>query len=259
MNLSCKYKAVDELNKRINKCTVCRLSLTRKHVLTGEGDINARLMMIALSPGEKEDSENRMFIGPSGQILNKLFDKAKMLRESVYITNLIKCMLPKNRRPKTDEINACSPFLEEEIAVIDPEIIVPLGFYATRSVLMKYHADLPSARSEFTSLYGRLIFSDDQKIFPLPHPASLLYHPSFESKTEEKYIKLNIFLHDCKWFPVCPMKWYYEKGRLDKKWIEKYCRGDWESCVRFKMEEERRFHHDWMLPDGSIDNSLKPV
>jgi uracil-DNA glycosylase family 4 len=214
-------------------------------------------MVVALSPGEKEDGENRMFIGPSGQILNKLFDAVEINRESVYMTNLIKCMLPKNRRPKMDEIETCSSFLDDEISIIDPEFIMPLGYYATRAILTKYHADPPSAQADYAKLYGGLIFSDDQKIYPLPHPASLLYNPSFEFETIEKYIKLQIFLHDCKWFPMCPMKQFYEEGRLERKWIELYCKGDWQSCVRYDMEEKGRAHPDWMLPDGSLDECLK--
>jgi hypothetical protein len=60
----------------------------------------------------------------------------------------------------------------------------------------------------------------------------------------------------CKWYPVCPMKQFYEKGKLDKKWLERYCKGDWESCVRYRMEEEGRLHADNMRPDGSIDKKL---
>jgi uracil-DNA glycosylase family 4 len=216
-------------------------------------------MLVALSPGEKEDDENHMFIGPSGQMLNKLFDAAVIDRESVYMTNLIKCMLPKNRRPKMDETESCSPFLDEEISIIHPEIIVPLGYYATRTIFMKYHANPPAAREDYAKCYGGLIFSNDQKIYPLPHPASLLYNPSFEPETIEKYKKLQTFLHDCKWFPSCPMKWFYEEQRLERKWIELYCKGDWQSCVRYEMEENGRSHPDWMLPDGSLDARLKEV
>jgi len=63
-------------------------------------------------------------------------------------------------------------------------------------------------------------------------------------------------LFDCKWFFLCPMKRFYEEGRLDKKWIELYCKGDWESCTRYKMEERGESHPDWMLPDGTIDKKL---
>lgn len=252
-----KQKLFEVLNHRIRNCERCMLSDTREHALVGEGDADARLMLIALSPGEKEDSENRMFIGPSGHILDKLFHTVGIDRESLYMTNLIKCMLPKNRKPKMDEIESCSHFLDEEISIIHPEFIVPLGYYATRTILTKYHADPPAARVDFTKIYGKLIFPDDQKILPLPHPASLLFNPSFELETIERYKKLQILLHDCKWFPACPMKWFYEEGRLERKWIELYCKGDWKSCVRYEMEEKGTFHPDWMLPDGSLDERLK--
>ena len=62
---------------------------------------------------------------------------------------------------------------------------------------------------------------------------------------------------ECKWYVVCPMKMYYEKGLLDKSWIDKYCLNDWNSCVRYQMEESGRYHPDWMLPDGTINEELK--
>jgi DNA polymerase len=77
-------------------------------------------MLVALSPGKREDSENQMFIGPSGQVLEKLLYEAGMEREWVFMTNLIKCMLPKCRRPKMDEIESCSMFLDEEISICPP-------------------------------------------------------------------------------------------------------------------------------------------
>ena len=63
----------------------------------------------------------------------------------------------------------------------------------------------------------------------------------------------------CKWFPVCPMKRYYEMGKLDEKWIREYCKGNWEKCVRYQLEEQGECHPDWMLPDGTIDESLKSL
>jgi uracil-DNA glycosylase family 4 len=252
-----RQEALEDLQCRITNCGLCELSRTRKHALIGEGNPHARIMLIALSPGEKEDSENKMFIGPSGPILDKLLQAAGMERSEIYMTNLIKCRLPKNRKPKMAEIASCSKLLSEEIPIVQPEVIVPLGYYAVRAILQKYHADTPAAREDFSKIYGRLFFSDNQKILPLPHPSSLLYRPSFEAKTTEKYKILRTLLHKCKWFPVCPMKRFYEMGRLQKKWIELYCRGDWGNCVRYDMEENGDYHPDWMLPDGALDQNLK--
>jgi hypothetical protein len=71
--------------------------------------------------------------------------------------------------------------------------------------------------------------------------------------------KLRAHTHECKWFSVCPMKRFWEAGRLERKWIELYCKGNWESCVRYAMEEEGRSHPDWMLPDGNLDIRLKGI
>ena len=216
-------------------------------------------MFVALSPGKQEDAENKMFIGPSGNILNRLLQAAGINRTWVYMTNLIKCMLPKNRKPKVDEIESCNTFLREEISIIHPDTIVPMGYYATRTIVTIYHADAPAARKDFSGMYGQLIFSDDQKILPLPHPSSLIYNPSYETNTIDKYMILQTLLHDCTWYSMCPMKRYYETGKLDKRWIQLYCKGDWKQCVRYELEEKSHYHPDWMLPDGSLDENLKVI
>lgn len=193
-NLTEKQESLDALNYQIRTCKRCSLSDTRKHALTGEGNIDACIMFIALSPGVKENSQNRMFVGPSGQVFNKLLHAAGVDRDLVFMSNLIKCMLPKNRKPKMDEIDLCSQFINEEISIIHPEVLVPLGYYATRTILTKYNANPPAARNDFVEVYGKLLFSDDQKIFSLPHPASLLYNPSFEPDTIEQYKELKTFM-----------------------------------------------------------------
>jgi DNA polymerase len=178
LSLSEKQESLEVLNYQIRACKRCSLSVTRKHALTGEGNIDARIMFVALSPGVKEDSQNRMFVGPSGQVFNKLLHAAGIDRNLVFMTNLVKCMLPKNRKPKMDEIESCSQFLDEEI-----------------SVLTKFHADPLAAGKSFTEINGKLLLLDDKKIFPLSHPAALLYNPSFEPETIEKYKELKTFLY----------------------------------------------------------------
>ena len=140
--------------------------------------------------------------------------------------------------------------------MINPEILAPLGYYATAHIFQRYGI-LSLSRAEFSSIYGRLFWAKDKKILPLPHPASLLHNPDLRQDLTKGYGKLRVLLIDCKWYPVCPMKRFYEKGKLDKKWIELYCKGDWESCVRYQMEEEGKPHPDWMLPDGTLDDKLQ--
>ena len=247
---------IDELKKRIKECEECRLAETRINALCGEGKLDAKLMLIAQAPGEKEDREGKMFIGPSGKVLDELLNAAGISRQEIYMTNLVKCMLPKYRKPKQDEIEACSNYLNKEIELINPKILVPLGYYANRYIFEKYDISLPP-KIEFSSVYSKLFLAGDKKILPLPHPAVLLYNPDFKQDVIKSYRKLKILLKDCKWYPLCPMKIFYEKGNLNKKWIELYCKGDWESCIRYQMEEKGKPHPDWMLPDGSIDKKLR--
>ncbi|RLF28194.1 MAG: uracil-DNA glycosylase [Thermoplasmata archaeon] len=246
---------IQDLNKEIKSCTRCRLSETRKQSLVGEGNLHARIMIIAQAPGEKEDETGRMFVGPSGKVLDKLLTSANVKREEVYMTNLVKCMLPRYRRPKQDEIEKCSSYLDREIELINPRALVPLGRYATTYVFKKYGIKL-STSEEFYKVYGKLFFSGDKKILPLQHPAALIYNPELEEVMLRNYHKLSVLSTECKWYEVCPMKRFYDAGRLNKKWVELYCRGDWESCRRYQLEERGIPHPDNMLPDGSIDELL---
>lgn len=189
-----KQESIEVLNYQIRACNRCELSVTRKHALPGEGNMDARIMFIALSPGAKEDAQNRMFVGPSGHVFDRLLQSAGIERDLVFMTNLVKCMLPKNRKPKMDEIESCNYFLNEEISIIDPEVIVPLGYYAARTVLIKYHANPMAAEMSFSKINGKLLLLEGHKICPLTHPSALLYNPSFEPDTILKYKKLKTYI-----------------------------------------------------------------
>ncbi len=186
---------IDELNKMIKNCRRCRLSETRTNAVCGEGNLNAKIMLIAQAPGEKEDKAGRMFVGPSGKVLDELLTLAGIKRQEIYMTNLIKCMLPNYRRPKEDEIKTCSYYLDEEIKLINPKILVPLGYYATCYIFQKYNISLPLTQ-KFSSIYGRVFLADNKKIFPLPHPATMLYNPNFKQDLIENYRKLHMVLKE---------------------------------------------------------------
>lgn len=247
---------LENLNREIRDCRRCRLWWTRSNALCGEGDPNARLMLVAQAPGQMEDADGKMFIGPSGEVLTQLLGEAGVTRREIYMTNLVKCVLPRNRKPKQDEIDTCSGYLDEEIRLIHPSVISPLGYYATRYITDKYGIQV-GPRSEFSDTYGGLLLFEGGKVFPLPHPAALLYDASREKEMTKMYMKLKVLLTDCRWYPVCPLKAYYEEGRIDGKWVELYCRGDWENCVRYEMVEKGEPHPDWMLPDGTMDERLR--
>lgn len=251
-------RAREDMNEEIRTCTRCRLSETRTNALCGEGDPNATFMLIAQAPGEHEDRVGRMFIGPSGRVLDELLILADIDRKGLYMTNLVKCMLPRNRRPRADEIESCGAYLEREIEIVDPRVIVTVGHYATRYVLGRYGIPLPT-KSEFRSIYGRLLWTGERKVLPLQHPAAVLHGPPLWDVMSSNYRKIAILSKECKWYPACPMKRFHDHGHIDDEWVELYCRGDWERCIRYRMEERGEPHPDWMLPDGSVDEGLRKL
>lgn len=186
---------IQKLNNEIKKCNKCRLAKSRANVLCGEGHLYAELMLIAQAPGEQENKKDRMFIGPSGKVLDELLKIIRIDRKEIYMTNLIKCMLPKNRKPKFDEIVTCSPYLDREIALLHPRILAPLGYYATRYLFEKYGIPQPP-RSEFYKVYGNAWDVDGKTIFPLQHPAAVLHDMSMKKVMLRNYRKMQVFYID---------------------------------------------------------------
>lgn len=191
-----KLEKVRYLNWKIRNCKNCELWKTRNQALVGEGNPNSRLMLIAQAPGYKEDKEGKMFIGPSGKVLDELLRIAGIDRKEVYITNMIKCMLPKYRRPRQDEIEICTEYLDEEIELIKPVVICPLGYYAIEYIFKKYAILLPS-KHEFHTIYGKIFSFGDGKILPLQHPAAILYKNFIKERIIINYRKMKVLLTNC--------------------------------------------------------------
>ena len=187
---------IQNLNDEIKKCKKCRLAKTRTNVLYGEGHLHAELMLIAQAPGDNENREGGMFIGPSGKVLDELLKTVRIERKEIYMTNLIKCMLPKNRKPKSDEIAACCQYLEREIELIHPEILAPLGYYATRYLFEKYRIPLPP-KQVFREVYGNVLEVEGKTIIPLQHPAAILHDISIKSTLVKNYRKMQVLIRVC--------------------------------------------------------------
>ncbi|HHJ10665.1 MAG TPA: uracil-DNA glycosylase [Bacteroidetes bacterium] len=183
----------EAFRKEIRNCTFCPLHLTRKHALPGEGNIHAKIFMIAQAPGPVEDQSGRMFTGPSAPHLDHLLAIAGLDRKQIYITNLIKCFLPKCRRPSRTEIDACSPYLLREMEAVNPGLIVPLGFHATRFLLMYFNLPRPE-KKKFHLLFGHVFQAGRYTVYPLRHPTALLFDPPKKPVMEENYRKLGDFI-----------------------------------------------------------------
>ncbi|MBS3825484.1 uracil-DNA glycosylase [Candidatus Bipolaricaulota bacterium] len=170
---------LEEIAEQIRNCTKCRLSGNRTNAVPGEGDGNTDVLFVGEGPGAQEDQQGRPFVGRAGNKLTEILDSVSFQRSEVYITNVVKCRPPENRAPKTDEVNSCIPYLEAQIAEINPSIIVTLGNAATKT-LLETDEGITSTRGKFYSWRGEI------QIFPMFHPSYLLRNPSKE-KGSPKY------------------------------------------------------------------------
>jgi len=171
-----RAEALAALREEIGDCRRCKLSAQRTNIVFGEGNPAARLMFIGEGPGKEEDLQARPFVGEAGLLLTKLIEKMGLSRDEVYIGNIIKCRPPMNRDPEPDETAACRGFIERQIEIIRPDIIMTLGRIALQALLQK--PDL-----KITALRGKFIDYNGIHVMPTFHPAYLLRNPGDKWKT----------------------------------------------------------------------------
>lgn len=169
-----KEAALKALREEIGDCKRCKLSKGRTHIVFGEGNANAKLMFIGEGPGREEDLQARPFVGDAGQLLTRLIERMGFKREDVYIANIVKCRPPMNRDPQDDEISACFPFLDKQIDIISPEVIVSLGKI---SAYMLIGVKCPISKFSITKVRGRFYEYKKIPVMPTFHPAYLLRNP----------------------------------------------------------------------------------
>jgi len=180
----------DSLVKDILGCTKCRLHLTRKHAVPGEGPLNARVMLIGEAPGRVEDEEGRPFVGAAGRLLNELLSMAGLSRGEVYITNLVKCRPPNNRDPMPDEVESCRQYLVSQILIIKPRILVTLGRHSTREILSMSGRKVDNVGSVRGRVHRVRISDLEVVVLPTYHPAAALYNPRLRRIIEEDFARL---------------------------------------------------------------------
>ena len=157
------------VREEIGDCQRCRLAPTRKTIVFGQGNPNARLMFVGEAPGADEDEQGLAFVGKAGQLLTKIIEAIGMRREDVWICNVLKCRPPQNRNPEPDEVLACQPFLEKQIDAIQPRVLVGLGKFGAHWLL--------KTAEPITRLRGRMGQYKGITVMPTYHPAYLLRNP----------------------------------------------------------------------------------
>ncbi|MDB5059900.1 MAG: phage polymerase-related protein [Chloroflexi bacterium] len=176
-----------QLNEEVRTCPLCPLAKTRTNAVPGEGPIDAEIMLIGEAPGFHEDKQGRPFVGQSGRFLEELLRSAGLSREQVYITNVVKCRPPENRDPAPREIAACAPYLDRQLAIIDPKIVITLG----RHSMARYFPG-----QSISKIHGKPKREGDRVIFPMFHPAAGLRSAEVAALIREDMLKVPALLEE---------------------------------------------------------------
>lgn len=185
-------KELIKLKQEVGSCEKCELHKTRNRIVFGEGDENAKIMFIGEAPGHNEDMTGRPFVGRAGQVFKELLNSVNLIREDVYIANVLKCRPPSNRNPTSNEIKKCTPYLNKQIRIINPEIIACLGNFATKHVMKEY--GLSDKIQGISKIHGYEFkiknLLGTKKIIPLYHPAVVVYNNNLMPVLKQDFEKL---------------------------------------------------------------------
>jgi len=158
-------KLLDTIARSIDRCSKCRLYKGRTKPVPGAGSYTAKIVFVGEAPGYNEDKQGLPFVGRAGQLLSQLLAENGITRDQIWIGNILKCRPPDNRDPLVDEIRACEPYLEKQLELIDPEIIVPLGRFAMNHFIKQ---------GTISENHGKVFKIEGRLILPLYHPAAAL-------------------------------------------------------------------------------------
>jgi DNA polymerase len=170
-------ETLDELNAKINTCMKCGLGKLRNNFVFGVGNPNADVVVIGEAPGADEDAQGEPFVGRAGQLLNKILEATGFKREEVFILNILKCRPPGNRNPAPDEAELCRPYLDKQLKLINPKLLLLLGKVASETLL--------KTKEPLNKLRGKVHDYKGWKLMITFHPAALLRNPNWKRPTWE--------------------------------------------------------------------------
>ncbi len=189
-----KKGRMDKLVTDVLSCHSCELYECRQNPVLGEGDLGSPVVFVGEAPGRKEDETGRPFVGSAGRMLDQFLRHVGLERGDVYITNIVKCRPPGNRRPRSDEILTCTPYLEKQLDIISPRILAPLGNSATGYIMKQFGLK----RSRIGEVHGKIVPAEAPwgpvVILPLFHPAAVLYNRKLENAMKNDFESLKRLL-----------------------------------------------------------------
>ena len=170
----------------IDSCSKCGLCGTRTNVVPGDGNPHAKVMFIGEAPGKNEDLQGKPFVGAAGKTLDALLQRIGLAREDVYIANILKCRPPNNRDPRPAEIEACTPWLREQVKAVHPTVLVTMGNFATKFILQ--------TTTGITQLRGQVQVTGPFRVIPTFHPAAAIYDRNKITALEADFDLLKLLL-----------------------------------------------------------------
>lgn len=183
---------LEELYKEIRSCTRCLLSQSRRNAVPGEGPGDAELVFIGEAPGFHEDQQGRPFVGSAGQFLDELLQGIGLGREEVYICNVIKCRPPGNREPLPQEVETCRPYLDRQLELVKPKMVVTLGRFS----LARFFP-----RAKISTVHGKPRKIGGVIYYPVYHPAAALHQPKWRAVVEADFQKIPQLLGEIERIP----------------------------------------------------------
>lgn len=173
---------LEMIYRKYGDCTRCSLHHSRQRIVFGEGNPHSPLLFVGEGPGVDEDRQGRPFVGRAGRLLDKMLAAAEIVREEIYISNIVKCRPPGNRTPTPEEMNVCIAILREQYAAMRPKVLVTLGSAPTRAIL--------HPRAKITQVRGKWFKRKGLFILPTFHPAFLLRNPESKREAWEDFQKI---------------------------------------------------------------------
>ena len=192
--MDAKKELMEELIAEVNVCRKCRLWRHAKNAVPGEGSLDAQVMFIGEAPGYWEDLKGRPFVGAAGRLLDELLSSIGLRREEVYIGNVVKHRPPGNRDPKPDEVEACTPYLDRQIKIIQPKVLVTLGRHSTGYIFSRVGLKFRGITEVRGRVYLKRLFGMPIQILPMFHPAAALYNPNYKVVLAEDFKRLRAIL-----------------------------------------------------------------
>lgn len=176
-----------KIAEAVSSCKKCDLCHSREKGVPGEGPSNAEIMFIGEGPGFHENMQGRPFVGAAGELLVELLDGIGLKREQVFITNVVKCRPPGNRDPQPEELLACDPYLEKQLQIINPKVVVTLGRFSMAKFI---------PQTKISEIHGQPVMVKGMLVVPFFHPAAALHRPSLRPVVEEDFSKLPDLIRD---------------------------------------------------------------